>query len=114
MMPRSHPRSLTDLIRHGKNHSARQHDDAAPYAQPHHQPPATTTQQQRQRDAAAHQPQQQQQPHQQHHQQHHQPKDTAKFKEEIETIVKEEREAKGRMPTYKGLENYQLLDKMGE
>lgn len=111
MMPRSHPRSFADLIRHGKNHSARQHDDAAPYAQPHYQPTAATAQQQRQRDAAAHQPQPQQQHHQQHHQQ---PKDTNKFKEEIETIVKEEREAKGKMPTYKGLENYQLLDKMGE
>ncbi|TFY50301.1 hypothetical protein EVJ58_g11104, partial [Rhodofomes roseus] len=106
-MSRSHPRSLTDLIRHGKNH--RQHDDAAPYAQPHYQPAAA--QPQRQRDAAVAQPQQQQQHQQQAQRQH---KDNPKFKEQIESIVQEEREAKGRMPTYKGLENYQLLDKMGD
>lgn len=33
---------------------------------------------------------------------------------EIEMIVQEEREAKGKMPIYKGLERFKLLDKMGE
>ncbi len=28
--------------------------------------------------------------------------------------MQEEREAKGKMPTYKGLENFRLIDKMGE
>ena len=32
----------------------------------------------------------------------------------MEQIVQEEREAKSKMPVYKGLENYQLLEKMGE
>ena len=35
-------------------------------------------------------------------------------KEQVEQIVQEEREAKNKMPTYKGLENYKLLEKMGE
>jgi hypothetical protein len=36
------------------------------------------------------------------------------FRAEAEMIVQEEREAKGKLPTYKGLENFRLLDKMGE
>lgn len=35
-------------------------------------------------------------------------------REAAEQIVKDEREAKDRMPTHKGLENFQLLEKMGE
>ncbi|PCH41537.1 Pkinase-domain-containing protein [Wolfiporia cocos MD-104 SS10] len=108
--------AFKNLIRHGKNHHAvRTQDDSgqAQYAQPHHQPHSAQQQQQqqqqqqRQREAAtapAPQTSQQQQP----------AKDTSKFKEHVETIVQEEREAKGKMPTYKGLENYQLLDKMGD
>jgi serine/threonine-protein kinase RCK2 len=36
------------------------------------------------------------------------------YSREVEAIVQEEREAKNKMPTYKGLENFKLLDKMGE
>ena len=39
---------------------------------------------------------------------------TPKYKQEVEQIVQEEREAKSKMPSYKGLENYKLLEKMGE
>lgn len=35
-------------------------------------------------------------------------------KEAAEYIVKEEREAKNKMPVYAGLENFKLLEKMGE
>jgi hypothetical protein len=35
-------------------------------------------------------------------------------REAAEMIVSEEREAKAKMPTYVGLENFRLLDKMGE
>jgi len=35
-------------------------------------------------------------------------------KEIAETIVKEERKAKAKMPAYKGLENFRLEEKMGE
>jgi serine/threonine-protein kinase RCK2 len=36
------------------------------------------------------------------------------YRKEAEMIVQEERETKNKMPTYKGLENFKLLDKMGE
>jgi DNA segregation ATPase FtsK/SpoIIIE-like protein len=36
------------------------------------------------------------------------------YRKEAEMIVQEERDSKNKMPTYKGLENYKLLDKMGE
>lgn len=36
------------------------------------------------------------------------------YRREVELIVQEENEAKGRLPTYKGLENFKLLEKMGE
>ena len=94
-----------DLIRHGKNHhSARLQDDAAyqntyPQSQAQQQQSQRTEQQARQRET-----QQQTQ------------KRTAspKYKEEVEQIVQEEREAKGKLPVYKGLENYKLVEKMGE
>ncbi len=34
--------------------------------------------------------------------------------EMVKTLVNEEREAKSKLPTYKGLENFKLLEKMGE
>jgi hypothetical protein len=53
---------------------------------------------------------------------HHIPADThfvdkqqsPDHREAAEMIVSEEREAKAKMPTYVGLENFKLLDKMGE
>lgn len=36
------------------------------------------------------------------------------YTKQVEAIVQEERETKSKMPVYKGLENYKLLDKMGE
>jgi serine/threonine-protein kinase RCK2 len=35
-------------------------------------------------------------------------------REAAEMIVSEERDAKAKLPTYVGLENFKLLDKMGE
>ena len=51
---------------------------------------------------------------QQHQTSKHAPSNSNKYKEHVEQIVQEEREAKSKMPTYKGLENYQLLEKMCE
>ncbi|KZT12688.1 Pkinase-domain-containing protein [Laetiporus sulphureus 93-53] len=105
--------AFKNLIRHGKNHhAARQQDDSshAQYqpqqqaAQPQLQPTA----QQRQREAKSQQQPQPAQP------QEPAQKNSSKFKEHVESIVQEEREAKGKMPIYKGLENYKLLDKMGD
>lgn len=36
------------------------------------------------------------------------------YRKEAELIVQEEKEAKSRMPNYKGLENFRLIEKMGE
>lgn len=98
------PRS-TDLIRHGKNHhNAKTHD-----SDQHHSSPSQVQQQhnkqpreQQPRESREQQPQTQDQT------------ATPKFKDEVEKIVQEEREAKSKMPTYQGLENFKLVEKMGE
>ncbi|THH33804.1 hypothetical protein EUX98_g444 [Antrodiella citrinella] len=89
--------AFKNLIRHGKNHHTARHEEAQyQYSAPPAVPPT----------AQAHkQPRQQQQPEQGH---------STKYKEEVEKIVQEEREAKAKMPVYKGLEQFKLLDKMGD
>ncbi|THH00416.1 hypothetical protein EW026_g2130 [Hermanssonia centrifuga] len=74
-------------------------------------PPPPPPQQQQQR-----QPREQtrEQPRDSSQQQQTQKAQAQKYKEELEQIVQEEREAKGKMPTYKGLENFRLIDKMGD
>lgn len=103
------PFSLTrsvhiDLIRHGKNHHAVRQQDASDPLQ--HQ------------QVQYNQPQRQQRDHTQHQQQQQQPIPrstvTSPYQEHVEFIVQEEREAKSKMPAHKGLEDYKLLDKMGE
>ncbi|PSR73564.1 hypothetical protein PHLCEN_2v10483 [Hermanssonia centrifuga] len=105
--------AFKNLIRHGKNHNARQHNDDAQSGQPQHQqplpPPPPPPQQQRQpREQTREQPRDPSQ------QQQTQKTQSQKYKEELEQIVQEEREAKSKMPTYKGLENFRLIDKMGD
>lgn len=98
---------LQDLIRHGKNHhSARQPDNPVYY----NQPPA---QQQQPQPQPQHQTKHTREPEKQPQQQQKAQQDP-KIKDHVEQIVQEEREAKGKLPTYKGLENYRLLEKMGE
>jgi hypothetical protein len=41
-------------------------------------------------------------------------KQPAEFNDAAARIVAEEREARGRLPRYPGLERFKLLDKMGE
>ncbi|KAI0347047.1 Pkinase-domain-containing protein [Trametopsis cervina] len=96
--------AFKNLIRHGKNHThtARQHDDqptqhSSQYQQ--QQQPQQST-----RDRTRELPQQQQTP----------KANTNKYQEEVEQIVQEEREAKDTMPTYAGLEDYKLVEKMGD
>lgn len=98
---------VPDLIRHGKNHSAKQHNDVGQYeyAAAQQQPPNEP--QHAQQRQAREQPKVQQQ-----HQTHKAA--SPKYREEVEQIVKEEREVKSKMPLYKGLENFKLIEKMGE
>lgn len=99
---------ILDLIRHGKNHTARQHDDQHhQYSSQQQQQPQQQASHQQARDRSREQPREQQQP---QTQKTHAPK----YQEELEQIVQQEREAKETMPVYKGLENYKLVEKMGE
>lgn len=41
-------------------------------------------------------------------------KQSQQYTREVEKIVQEERAAKEKMPTYKGLERFRLVEKMGE
>ena len=103
---------ISDLIRHGKNHIHARQDDtlssSAPPADTHanHQRAHPERQQ-----ATAQQPQPPQQPAKA------QPvaiKQSHQYSREVEKIVQEERAAKEKMPTYKGLERFKLIQKMGE
>ena len=106
---------LADLIRHGKNAAAKQRNgnEDQQWAQQQHQ------QQQQQQAQPTQQQRRQARDHNRDHprdgqqQQTHRTQDV-KYRQELEQIVQEERQAKDKMPTYKGLENYRLLDKMGE
>ncbi|KAI0721951.1 Pkinase-domain-containing protein [Cerioporus squamosus] len=103
--------AFKNLIRHGKNHhSSRQQEEAA-YQHAYTQ---SQMQQQQQQRAAEQQSRQQREAQQQQQQQQTQKQSNPKYKEHVEQIVQEEREAKGKMPVYKGLENYKLLEKMGD
>lgn len=83
-----------DLIRHGKNHhqTAKQHHHVPqdPHG-PHQQQPVTMQPVKRHYDPTC-----------------------PPYAKEAELIVQEEREAKAKMPHYKGLERFKLIDKMGE
>ncbi|KAK0498485.1 kinase-like domain-containing protein [Armillaria luteobubalina] len=82
--------ALVDLIRHGKHHHHNQpRNDETPAP---HEPPNKVPEKR------------------------HMEKENAEVahREAAQIIVKEEREAKAQMPTYKGLENFQLIEKMGD
>jgi hypothetical protein len=112
-------RAITDLIRHGKHHNHARNDElSAPpqsadssRSRSRAQPPV---QQQQTQPAPPPERQAAQQPaHTQPAgvQQHNKAQPYAK---EVQQIVAEERESAAKMPKYKGLERFQLLDKMGE
>ena len=100
------PRSA-DLIRHGRNHhnTRTQDEDEQP----------STSQPQKPREHQARETREQPYQKQPQTQAQTQTKmSSTKYKDEVQKIVQEEREAKSKMPTIKGLENFKLVDKMGE
>ncbi|OCH95837.1 Pkinase-domain-containing protein [Obba rivulosa] len=99
--------AFKNLIRHGKNHHAVRHEEQAS------QQPSVPQAQQHSRQRRESPPQQQQQTQKQASPQPNN-QSSSKYKEHLEQIVQEEREAKGKMPTYVGLEDFKLLDKMGD
>ncbi|KAL4241594.1 Protein kinase domain-containing protein [Abortiporus biennis] len=97
--------AFKNLIRHGKNHhAARQHPDE----------PQLQQQQQQQKQQQRDHTRDHSRDHQQHQQQQQQKQASPRYKEEVEMIVQEEKEAKNKMPTYKGLEQFKLVEKMGD
>ncbi len=89
--------ALVDLIRHGKHHH-------------HHQARNDETPAPVQRTPAQHE--QQNKAAEKRHIEKENPE--VAHREAAQIIVQEEREARAQMPTYKGLENFQLIEKMGE
>ncbi|THH20132.1 hypothetical protein EW146_g1140 [Bondarzewia mesenterica] len=119
--------SFLDLIRHGKGHNNKEADFSASSAVASNQQPPDGSQRSHQRNQQQAQPRHHERRHhrdQQHQQQPasqqqpQQPKEKGpgaqQYTREVEMIVQEEREAKGRMPQYKGLERFKLIDKMGD
>ena len=105
--------SFIDLIRHGKHHQHARQDAKTPVdAKSPSSPSSARSSQQKNRDAVQQQERQQQQQSQPQSQAASQKSPAPK--EAAEMIVNEEREQKSKMPTYKGLEKYKLLEKMGE
>jgi hypothetical protein len=104
---------IPDLIRHGKNHiHVRQND--FPSSQAHPAPAADA----RSQPECGQQPdvQVQSQPKQQQatKAQPATAKQSQQLTREVEKIVREEREAMEKLPTYKGLERFTLVEKKGE
>jgi hypothetical protein len=103
---------ILDLIRHGKNHIHVRQDDFNSQ-----QPAAPTTDARSQpdrRQQAEPQPQSQVKQQQAHKAQPATAKQSQHITREVEKIVREEREAMEKMPTYNGLERYKLVEKKGE
>lgn len=80
--------SFLDLIRHGKHHNHNQNNQPKqePVASSPHHPPTPPPP----------------------------PPVSPGTREAAEMIVEQERETRSKMPSYAGLENFQLVDKMGE
>lgn len=104
---------ILDLIRHGKNHIHVRQDDF-----PNSQQPAAPTTDARSQPERRQQAEPQPQSHSKQQQAHKAQPATAKQSQhitrEVEKIVREEREAMEKMPVYKGLERYKLIEKKGE
>ncbi|KDQ64700.1 hypothetical protein JAAARDRAFT_28344 [Jaapia argillacea MUCL 33604] len=107
--------AFKNLIRHGKAHHAPRQDKHIIEQDLY---PAQDSK--KSQDIKRSQPQQQQapvvqsQPQTSSKQQQQQQQQQQAYTREAEMIVQEEREAKNKMPQYKGLENFKLLDKMGD
>jgi len=96
----------SDLIRHGKHHQAAAQADGKYLSEDTHHPSDSAPRGNQKQQQSTHQiPADTQSVDQQPSPDH---------REAAEMIVSEEREAKTKMPTYVGLENFKLLDKMGE
>ena len=104
---------ILDLIRHGKNHiHARQDEFSSSQS-----PSAPTTDARSQPERRQHvdaQPQSQPKQQQPNKAQPANAKQSQQITREVEKIVREEREASEKLPVYKALERFKLVEKKGE
>jgi len=107
--------AFKNLIRHGKNHV---HVHARQEEPPTSQPPAAAVVDVRAQPERRHhvdvQPVPQPKQQQPAQAQPATSKQSQQYKHEVEKIVREEREAMDKMPTYKGLERFMLVEKKGD
>jgi hypothetical protein len=104
---------IVDLIRHGKNHIHVRQDEF-PASQPSAAPATDARSQPERRQQAEAQTQSQPKQQQPSKAQSANTKQSQQYTHEVEKIVREEREAMEKMPTYKGLERFKLIEKKGE
>lgn len=104
---------ILDLIRHGKNHIHVRQDDF-PSSQAHPAPAADARSQPERRQQPDVQVQSQPKQQQATKAQPATAKQSQQLTREVEKIVREEREAMEKLPTYKGLERFKLVEKKGE
>lgn len=104
---------ILDLIRHGKNHIHVRQDDF-PSSQAPPAPTADTCSQPERRQQPDVQAQSQPKQQQATKSQPATAKQSQQRTREVEKIVREEREAMEKLPTYKGLERFKLVEKKGE
>jgi hypothetical protein len=106
---------FTDLIRHGKHARAAQSVDPSPAdGHPNARDQRLHDHQQGERDRTAECDRTAERDRDRDRERHEHIKDKAQTKEVAEAIVKEEKAAKERMPSIKGLERFRILAKMGE
>ncbi|KAJ8698108.1 MAPK-activated protein kinase Srk1 [Pleurotus ostreatus] len=105
--------AFKNLIRHGKHHNHAKQDNP-PAAERESRFSSSSTRAQHHQQAQQQQPQQQQALLVNAQNTHAGQQPIPQPREAVEQIVLEEKEAKAKMPVYKGLEQFKLLDKMGD
>ncbi|KXN86361.1 Serine/threonine-protein kinase srk1 [Leucoagaricus sp. SymC.cos] len=108
------PSIFLDLIRHGKHHHAARSDAVKSHDEQSAQPSQAHSRAPRQQEQAPTQPAQAPLPAHHNNRQNQQPMKSPPAHEIAQSMVKEERESKAKLPTYKGLEKFKLLEKMGD
>jgi len=106
--------AFKNLIRHGKHHNHAGRSDAVKSGDDHSSSLQTNSRAPRHQGQAHTQPEQAIPVAHSDNQQTQKSMKSSHSHDIVKTMVNEEREAKSKMPTYKGLENFKLLEKMGD
>ncbi|KAJ3575165.1 hypothetical protein NP233_g1269 [Leucocoprinus birnbaumii] len=108
--------AFKNLIRHGKHHHAARSDAPKSHDDQSAQPTQANSRASRKQEQAhiVTQPTKADPSAPHDNRRHQQPMKSPPALEIVQSMVDEERENKSKMPTYKGLENFKLLEKMGD